>query len=510
MAITLDGTDGVTTTGLTSNGIDDNATSTAITIDSSQNVGIGTAAPESIVHIKDSGNVSTTLQIESAASQYAPTINFDGIVGASADYLLGEINGSWDTHTNVVSAIRFESGADTTNKDDGLISFWTSSSGPTLTEAMRIDSSGNVGIGTTTPNAAYALDVVGNIRATNSAGSTIIVNRTSNPGSVELQYSGTQTAQFSAVSGGGVATYVGSTPTEAMRVDASGNVVIGSGGLDVSGIGGTYQALNMRAGSGYPVLYGQTTATATNSPGLQIIGATSGASAGGAAEFLGIIQIAAESDSSTNAAGYMTFHTGSGGSAPERMRITSSGELLIGPSVTGQVSLKLNTVGSSYAEIEAFNFGIGWDKPLVLQRQAGEVWIGGTTDRGLYNLQVNNTGIWGQGSYVNGSDARWKDNVQTLDCNCLDIVNSLRSVSFTYNEDSGASDLITPHLGFIAQEVEQAAGNHPWLSGLVTEDPQGYKSMAYQELIPVLTKAIQEQQAMIEDLKSRLSAVEAN
>jgi hypothetical protein len=111
------------------------------------NVGIGASAPESIVHLKDTGNVSTTLQIESAASQYAPTINFDGIVGASADYLLGEINGSWDTHTNVVSAIRFESGADTTNKDDGLISFWTSSSGPTLAERMRIDASGNLLVG---------------------------------------------------------------------------------------------------------------------------------------------------------------------------------------------------------------------------------------------------------------------------------------------------------------------------------------------------------------------------
>jgi hypothetical protein len=114
---------------------------------SAESLGIGTVAPESIVHIKDSGNVATILQIESAASQYAPIINFDGIVGAAADYLLGEINGSWDTHTNVVSAIRFESGADTTNKDDGLISFWTSSSGPTLAERMRIDSSGNLLVG---------------------------------------------------------------------------------------------------------------------------------------------------------------------------------------------------------------------------------------------------------------------------------------------------------------------------------------------------------------------------
>jgi hypothetical protein len=118
-----------------------------LNIDTSGNVGIGTAAPESIVHIKDTGNVTTTLQIEGAATGYAPVINFDGIVAGNADYLLGEINGSWDTHTNVVSAIRFESGADTTNKDDGLISFWTSSSGPTLEERMRIDISGNLGLG---------------------------------------------------------------------------------------------------------------------------------------------------------------------------------------------------------------------------------------------------------------------------------------------------------------------------------------------------------------------------
>jgi hypothetical protein len=101
--------------------------------------------------------------------------------------------------------------------------------------AVTIDASNNVGIGTTTPNNAYALDVVGSIRATSSAGSTIIANRTSNPGSVELQYSGTQTAQFSAVSGGGVSTYVGSTPIEAMRIDSSGNVGIGTSSITTFG-----------------------------------------------------------------------------------------------------------------------------------------------------------------------------------------------------------------------------------------------------------------------------------
>ena len=117
----------------------------------------------------------------------------------------------------------------------------------------------------------------------------------------------------------------------AITIDSNENVILGSGGLDVSGIGGTYQALNMRAGSGYPVIYGQTTNTATNSAGLQLVGATSGASAGGSAELLGVIQIAAAADSSTNAAGYINFYTGNGsGSVTERMRIDSSGNVLVG------------------------------------------------------------------------------------------------------------------------------------------------------------------------------------
>jgi hypothetical protein len=180
-------------------------------------VGIGVSAPESIVHIKDSGNVSTILQIESAASQYAPIINFDGIVGASADYLLGEINGSWDTHTNVVSAIRFESGADTTNKDDGLISFWTSSSGPTLTERMRIDASGNVGIGTTSVGTKL------NIRS-DASDDGILLEKSNGTDIARLFYDGTSTnARFDMFSGG----------SATVQIKASGDTHFSGGNVGI-------------------------------------------------------------------------------------------------------------------------------------------------------------------------------------------------------------------------------------------------------------------------------------
>ena len=43
--------------------------------------------------------------------------------------------------------MHFRAGADTTNKDDGRITFHTTPSGGSNTERLRIDSSGNIGIG---------------------------------------------------------------------------------------------------------------------------------------------------------------------------------------------------------------------------------------------------------------------------------------------------------------------------------------------------------------------------
>ena len=49
------------------------------------------------------------------------------------------------TQSKSVSLIRFESGNDHVNKDDGRITFWTSEASRNLTERMRIDYNGVIG-----------------------------------------------------------------------------------------------------------------------------------------------------------------------------------------------------------------------------------------------------------------------------------------------------------------------------------------------------------------------------
>jgi len=123
-AITVPGS--LTTAGFTSTGIDDNATSTAITIDASENVGINTTSPAKGLHVYhattntvarfESGDADAKIEFKDNSTTYLPSL------GASGDHI-------------VVA---------------------TGSSG---TERMRIDSSGNVIVGGTSSGANSSVTI---------------------------------------------------------------------------------------------------------------------------------------------------------------------------------------------------------------------------------------------------------------------------------------------------------------------------------------------------------------
>jgi len=135
---------------------------------------------------------------------------------------------------------------------------------------------------------------------------------------------------------------------------------------------------------------------------------------------------------------------------------------------------------------------------------AGETLTGGTTDNGAYNLQCNGTGVWGAGAYVNGSDARIKNNITAID-STLDIINKLKPVTYAYKPEWSKDQSIQP--GFIAQEVEEALQGTPYVEGVVQRGYE-YMALAYQNFVPLLVKATQELSAKVETLEARIAELE--
>ena len=99
-------------------------------------------------------------------------------------------------------------------------------------------------------------------------------------------------------------------------------------------------------------------------------------------------------------------------------------------------------------------------------------------------------------AWTSASDETLKENIKPLE-NVLDKIKDFRCVK--YNLKNSKED---KKIGFIAQDWEKD------FDPIISKDDEGLLGMKYTETIPVLLKAIQEQQTIIEDLKSRIETLE--
>ena len=428
----------------------------SLRIDSSGRVGIGVTPPD-----YGSGRVSLDLHSSGATvTHLALTNSTTGSSGASNGFNIIQ-NG-----LNTLMYLR----------ESGFMSFSTAN-----TERLRIDSSGRLLLGTSShssidnfvveghatdgTNAAFMMLRRGSANPSGGLGYVRFADSNSGVGAqIHAETDGTWASndyptslRFSTTADGG------SSPSERLRIDSSGNVIIGTT------TAASNSQLTVRAASPQLALY----ATPGNDSRLNM-GDTDD-------HDIGMIAYA-NSDNS------MRFTT----NASERMRLDSGGMAsMLGTSTNGA----LNVFSSQGASTSA---------NLILGQHSASSITSGTLSFLVYtNGNVVNT----NNSYGSLSDAKLKENIVDASSQWDDI-KDLRVRNYNFIEGQTHTQI-----GVVAQEVETVS------PGLVTESPDRdeegndlgttTKSVNYSVLYMKAVKALQEAMDRIETLEAKVAALEA-
>ncbi|MFN3848537.1 MAG: tail fiber domain-containing protein [Spirosomataceae bacterium] len=200
----------------------------------------------------------------------------------------------------------------------------------------------------------------------------------------------------------------------------------------------------------------------------------------------------------------------------ELMRITGLGRVGVGVAspdqildVNGRARIRHNVNSAGIWMSNSTNSTLSADGAfygMKTDTEAG-IWIGNN-----WRFWINNAGNMTVGGTVTAScgvlvcsDLRYKRNITSLN-NSLDNILKISGVRYDFKKEEFPEKNFTDksQIGFIAQEIEKV------FPEMVMTDVDGYKSVDYARLTPVLVEAMKEQQKMIEELKTKNEKLELN
>lgn len=497
----------------------------SVAFDNGTQIGLGTSSPASRLDIYNS--------------------SFDGLTLSRAAQSAGTFirSRSFDTSNTLRTSNQILFGASSgTNTADGFIALSTSNS-DVLSERMRITSAGNVGIGTTSPDRKLTI-----------SGSDTVLRAVSNTGNVYIQMdSGTTSSYIGQV---GNAMYFDNGGSERMRITSSGNVGIGTStpqarlhsnsdiftGYFQNGTNGVYDALkvanntagNTLSGNAARIQFYNNANNGTTLVGGSIrsvnvdygwasdlvlssvqnngyasqtvndaiwiknngnvgIGATNPADGklqvGGTSQLGNTIcqtyfGVGAAAMGVTSGGAWVIGVDGAAG-ATERMRITSGGNVLVGATglnaddtgvkLFGQSGSLLGTIAQSKDYSSGTILYTSFETATPSANQVGSITYNGSAV-----------------AYNTSSDYRLKQDFK--DYNGLSIVDKIKTYDYEWKSNGSRS------YGVIAHELEEVL---PY-AVVGEKDGEQMQGVDYSKIVPILVKAIQEQQQQIEELKAKL------
>ncbi len=146
---------------------------------------------------------------------------------------------------------------------------------------------------------------------------------------------------------------------------------------------------------------------------------------------------------------------------------------------------------------------VGSETELLFLSRNGVIGINDTSPDVSYDLNIAGDAI--AAKWDTSSDIRLKKNITPL-YNVLDALQNINGVRFDWRTeeypDRGFDE--DRQIGLIAQEVEA------FFPELVTTGDEGYKSVAYDQMVPILLEAIKEQQGQIADLQAQIDELRKN